>query len=87
MHLQVYRDKDTYTDTLDSEAVRATRVQTVALDAKCNHKKALYRRLTTRLGTRFWAHFWAHSVRFSRGLTENGRKTSQGDGFLNRRLH
>jgi hypothetical protein len=32
------RDQDTYTETLDSEAVKATPVQTVAFDVKCNHK-------------------------------------------------
>ena len=46
------RDAGTYTKTRDSEAVKATRVQTVAFDAKCNHKNALY----GRHATRFWAH-------------------------------
>jgi hypothetical protein len=42
-------------ETLESDAVKATPVHTVAFDAKCNHTSALYRRLTTRLGTPVWA--------------------------------
>jgi hypothetical protein len=44
--------------------VKATAVQTVAFDAKGNHKRALHRQRTTRFGHTVWAHVQAHSPRF-----------------------
>ena len=37
--------------------------------------------------TPFWAHSWAHRLVFSRRISENGAKTMQGDGFLDRTGH
>ena len=54
-------DQDTYTETLDSEAVKATPVHTVAFNAKCNHKRALYRRYAPRFG-----HTVGHTVGHTR---------------------
>src|SRR6267142_3995845 len=62
------RDQDTYTETLAGEALKATPVQTVAFDAKCNHKRALYRRLLRVVGTHVWAHSRAQSAGFSLSL-------------------
>ena len=53
---------------LYNEPVKATPVQTVAFDAKCKHKRALFVDVLLILGTVFWAHSWAHTARFSLGL-------------------
>jgi hypothetical protein len=45
-----------------------------------------YRRHAGRFGHIGWAQFWAHSARFSIDLFRKRKKTSQGDGFLDRRL-
>jgi hypothetical protein len=63
------------------------RAQTVAFDAKCNHKNVLYRCLYS-----LWAHMFGHTLGHSRRVfrwvcSENGRKTRQGDGFFDRRLN
>jgi hypothetical protein len=72
--------------TLDREAVKAIRLQTVAFDAKYNRKSAWYRRhaarfghtcLGTLLGT--VGGFFAGSVQKTEG------KTRRGDGFFDRR--
>ena len=81
------RDKDTYAETLDREGVKATRVQTVAFDAKCNHTSALWRSRATRFGHSQSGHTPGHTRRVFRSVcSENGRKTRQGDGFFDRRL-
>ena len=57
--------------------MKATRVQTVAFGAKCNHKRALYRRLITWLGTVMWGTFlgtygslFSRSIRKTEGTRE-----------------
>ena len=72
--LSSIRDTDTYTEALDSDAVKAIPVQTVAFDAKCNQKGALCRRPASRLGHTVWAHSWAHTARFSLGLFRKRKK-------------
>jgi dipeptidyl aminopeptidase/acylaminoacyl peptidase len=84
-HLQVY-----VTNTLIRNARprsgEGDRRSTVAFDDKFNNKSALYYRHASRLGTRS-GHITGHTRRvFRSGCSENGRKTSQGDGFFDRRL-
>src|SRR5207247_8637370 len=76
------RDQDTYTETLSRETMRASPDQTVASDAKCNHKGALYRQRATRLGTPVWALFWAHSARFSLSLFRTWNENERRRRFL-----
>ena len=66
--------------------MRASPDQTVASDAKCNHKGALYRQRATRLGTPVWALFWAHSARFSLGLFRIWNEKERRRRFFDRRL-
>ena len=66
--------------------MKATPDQTAAFDVKSNDRGALYCRRATGLGTLTWAHFWAHESRFSPSLIRIRKKTSQGDGFFDRRL-
>jgi hypothetical protein len=80
------RDKDTYTESLDCEAVRGPPVRAVACDGKRNHTSALYRRHAS-FGAPPSGHIPGHTRRVFRAVcSENGTKTTQGDGFLDRRL-
>ena len=65
------RDNYTYTETLDREAVKATRLQTVAFGVKCSHTSALCRRLTIRLGAQPSGHIPGHTRRLFRWSVQN----------------
>jgi hypothetical protein len=81
------RDEDTYTEPLDSEAVKAIHVQTVAFNAKRNHRSALYQPRAARFRHTFLGTLLGTTRRVFRSVcSENGRKTRQGDGFSNRRI-
>ena len=73
-HPQVYVTQDTYTGTIGSDLMKATRDQTVAFDAKCNDKRALYLRRATRFGHSLGTLLGTHAVFFARSVQKTEGK-------------
>jgi hypothetical protein len=79
------RDKATYKEALDCEAVKAVPIEPSALTVNATNEHTLYRRMPVGCGISS-GHTSGHKRRVSRlACSENRRKTRQGDGFLDRR--
>jgi hypothetical protein len=80
------RDKGTCVETLDSECVEASAFKASPLTLSATARVLSFVGLILVLGTSF-GHTFGHTRRvFHSVRSENGRKTSQGDGSLDRRL-
>jgi hypothetical protein len=80
------RDKNTYTKTLDGDAARRPALKPSPLALNATTKALCIVGMPLVLGA-LSGHTSGHTrCVFSLGLSENGRKTTQGDGFVDRRL-